>query len=192
MVMALNVLGTELERLREFFQRYSQRLEVPVTVAEVGDPFEPQSTYVDLTGARPDEVPELLAEVLGVHQASITDVAFLYDDGFERMDLSDMESAESLHAFLVSNTRDCKMEARFSEMAVVTLWNATDDGYLGRAEVGTLIRTAPEGEASFGELAADFTAFKLSPRFQLQFRWGCRKVRRSIHGQDMPGSKRWG
>ncbi|CAE7666712.1 unnamed protein product [Symbiodinium microadriaticum] len=140
----LNVMGTELERWREFFQRYSQRLEVPVTVAEVGDPFEPQSTYVDLTGARPDEVPELLAEVLGVHQASITDVAFLYDDGFERMDLSDMESAESLQAFLVSNTRDCKMEARFSEMAVVTLWNATDDGYLGRAEVGTLIRTAPE------------------------------------------------
>eukprot|EP00439_Symbiodinium_sp_Y106_P022231 s467_g2.t1 len=140
----LNVMGAELENSREFFQRYSQRLEVPVTIAEVGDLFGPRSTCVDLTGARPDEVPELLAEVLCLQKESITDVAFLYDEGFERMDLSEVESAESLQAFLVSNARDCKIEAGFSEMAVVTLWNATDDSYLGRADVGALIRTTPE------------------------------------------------
>ena len=70
----------------------------------------------DLTGVCPTQVTGLISEVLGVHEGSIVDVTFVYDDGFERLDLAAIQSDADLQTFLASNADDCKVEARFAEI----------------------------------------------------------------------------
>ena len=138
----LNVMGEELMILREFFAEHAKRQQVLVTVAEIGEPFDPQSALVDLTGASPTQVVSLIAEVLGVLEESLAEVSFVYEDGFERVELASFQSGNELHSFLATNAGDCKVEVRFAEMAIVTLWNGTDDSYLARTEVLHLGRSA--------------------------------------------------
>ena len=138
----LNVMGQELMSLREYFSIHPKRQQVLVTLADVGEPFEPQSVYVDLTAACPTEVIRLVCKVLGIAEESVAEVAFVYDDGFERAELAAFDCKGELQEFLARNAGDCKAEVRFVQAAVVTLWNGTDDSYLARTEVLHLSRTA--------------------------------------------------
>lgn len=137
-----NVMGKELQYLRSFFAQYTCRRQVLLTVAEIGEPFEPYSLCIDVTGVSPSEVVFLASEALGfLPLEAVEDLDFVYDDGFERRSVSELNSAEEMEHFLAQQ-HDCKLELRILQVGVVTLWNGTDDAFLARADVSQVSSTA--------------------------------------------------
>ena len=136
-----NVMGAELQNLRLFFSHHHRRRQVLVTVGDIGEPFEPQSLFVDVTGAEPAEVAGLVCDALGVVHDGVDDLDFVYDDGFERCSVTTLGTEEQMDHFLQQHD-DCKLEVRVMQVGVITLWNGTDDSYLARADVSHLSRTA--------------------------------------------------
>lgn len=131
-----NVLGEELQSLQEFFARYEQRRQILISIADIGEPFEPQSIFADLTGVCPTCVIGLVSGILKIAPADVLEVNILFDGGFEQQAISDFKSVQEMDAFLEKlQLEDCKLEVRLREIAVVTLWNASEDNYLGRTDV---------------------------------------------------------
>ena len=160
----LNVMGQELQALRSFFEEHQRRWEVPVEVAEIGEPFDPRSIFVDLTGVMPAETTALVSDVLGIDVEAIETVDFVYDGGFERAAVMDFQEASDMECFLAQNFEDCKLEVRLMQQAVVTLWNATEDSYLGRADVCHLCQSAAKIESRLREVLPLLRHANFKPR----------------------------
>eukprot|EP00438_Fugacium_kawagutii_P003368 Skav228249 [mRNA] locus=scaffold3112:219765:221879:+ [translate_table: standard] len=133
-----NIMGAELQNLRTFFSCYPRRRQVLVTVGDIGEPFEPRSLYVDVTGVNPTDVLGLASVALGIAPDRVEDLDFVYDDGFERCSVSDFDSADRMEHFLAEQREDFKLEVRVLNAGIITLWNGTDDSYLARADVSEL------------------------------------------------------
>ena len=134
-----NILGKELQNLQEFFARYVQRRQILISIADIGEPFEPQSIFADLTGVCPTHVISLVSGILNISPADVLEVDILFDNGFERQAISDFQSVQEMDAFLQRlKLEDCKLEVRLREIAVVTLWNGSEDNHLGRTDVNVL------------------------------------------------------
>ena len=160
-----NVMGQELQSLRGFFLVFRSRRKVLVTVAEIGEPFEPESIDVDLTGVSPASIPGLISDLLGISPDVLQDLDLVYDGGFERRPVSDFSTPEEMEVFLAKNDDDCKLEVRMLQTAVVTLWNGTDDSYLARTDVNHLSRTVASLKARLESLLPLLLYQELSPTF---------------------------
>ncbi|CAE8735070.1 unnamed protein product [Polarella glacialis] len=138
-----NVIGQELQKLRTFFGSYLQRRRLTLKVANVGGPWEPFSKEIDVTGTVPSEVAELAAKALGL-TPEVLSVDLVTEGGFEKIPLESFGSAADLESFLAKNAGDCLAEVNLTEVAAVTLWNGTDDSYIGRADLLHLCRSCDD------------------------------------------------
>lgn len=137
-----NVMGEELQSLRDFLLQYSSRRQMLISIADgIGEPFEPDTVHLDMTGICPESTSRSVANILGISPDAIEDLDLVFDDGFERRPVSDFSTAKEMETFLAT-VDDCKLEVRILQVAVVTLWNGTDDSYLARADVSHLSSTA--------------------------------------------------
>eukprot|EP00929_Paragymnodinium_shiwhaense_P111647 TRINITY_DN79988_c0_g1_i1.p1 TRINITY_DN79988_c0_g1~~TRINITY_DN79988_c0_g1_i1.p1 ORF type:complete len:706 (+),score=103.31 TRINITY_DN79988_c0_g1_i1:67-2184(+) len=130
-----NVLGDVLEELRDFFLAYPSRRMLSVRVAGIGEPFEPYTLCVDVTGAHPDEVSGLAACCLGLDCNVLDRVELVTDGGFEKTDVLDLSDKAALDAYIHDNYTDICLEASLVDAALVTLWDGQRDSFLGRADV---------------------------------------------------------
>eukprot|EP00931_Biecheleriopsis_adriatica_P079002 TRINITY_DN52419_c0_g1_i1.p1 TRINITY_DN52419_c0_g1~~TRINITY_DN52419_c0_g1_i1.p1 ORF type:complete len:709 (-),score=158.35 TRINITY_DN52419_c0_g1_i1:24-1847(-) len=154
-----NVIGAELHSLREFFTAFPKRRQLLLKVSDVGEPFEPFSAFVDVTGVAPGGIAVAAASVLSLTVGDILEVQLLTDGGFDKAGVDDFSSLQDLEQFLARNEDDCELEVRLVDVAVVTLWNAADDNYLGRTDVRHLCPT-PEALRKRLESLAPLLAYE--------------------------------
>eukprot|EP00404_Azadinium_spinosum_P029611 CAMPEP_0180558020 /NCGR_PEP_ID=MMETSP1037_2-20121125/1489_1 /TAXON_ID=632150 /ORGANISM="Azadinium spinosum, Strain 3D9" /LENGTH=616 /DNA_ID=CAMNT_0022574295 /DNA_START=20 /DNA_END=1866 /DNA_ORIENTATION=+ len=130
-----NVIGTELESMRALFRHFPCRRQLEVKVADIGEPFQPTSIFVDLTGARPDAVASIVASALVVPFTEIDSVDFLTEGGFEKTSAARLETVKGLEEFFSNNEGDCLVEVSLRNLARVTLWDGTNDVHLGTTDI---------------------------------------------------------
>lgn len=130
-----NIIGTEFEQLREFVRTFPERRQVMVKIGSVGEPFEPFSVYVDLTGLSPAQVPVAVAAVLRQPSEALESLLLVTEGGFEKTSVDSFSDAAVLEAFLMENKKDCIVEVHFQDLAVVTLWDGPNDNHLATADV---------------------------------------------------------
>lgn len=129
-----NVIGEELQSLRAFLERFPQWRRFPLKVAGIGEPFDPDTVYLDITGYSPQEVLAKAALVLGV-AASVIQGVQLVTDGFERIPLDNFTDAEQLEFFLGQNASSVVVEAMLAGLTIVTLCDGTEDRFLAYTDV---------------------------------------------------------
>lgn len=133
-----NAIGTELADLRAFFRRYTARRLILLRVAGLGDPFEPRTLRIDITGLAPEAVSRAAAEALQIKAEVLESVEFVTEGGFEKTSVEEFADASGVEAFLLNNADDCALEVRLQDEAPVTLWDASQDRHLARTDVAHL------------------------------------------------------
>lgn len=138
-----NVIGLVLEELRAFLTVFPCRRQLLVKVADCGEPYEPQSLFVDAAGLDSAALERVLAEMLQLPPDAVECVELITEDGFERTRTDTIGDAHALEAFLQKCGGDCALEVRLTNSAPVTLWSGTDDIFMARTEVRHLCPDAP-------------------------------------------------